>query len=268
MTCCDFESNGQGPVGPAGPAGPAGAVGPAGPSTPEALADARVYYDWDFEAEPSQALTDGVHVIDGIPWTKVQSALQGTNAQTLGSGITYTAPAAARTWSFASLTTAPYMYTTLADLPLVDMRMPLIVEAVLGAQSYPFGNDAIRFGFWTLAGVPYAASTQRGRIVDRGNFGATSTVRVFDGATPTTSPEAFAPDVVGIRQEPIAGFAGTEYGTWVGPNFPRMNMGVQLQTAMGNVNPGFSLATRLVIVWISQGNGMAVNLRRMRLLQG
>lgn len=213
---------------------------------------AGVYHESDWSALATNAFTDGTEVVGGLSYTVVQSALAGTSWGIVnGQGFVWSIPNnLARTWALASLTTAPYFYIPISGLTTVDMQRPLIVDLHLGSSTFENGNDAVRVGLWEPAATPYAASTARARILDRGNFGpGTSTVRSFDGTTPTTSAEAFAPNSVSIRVEP-SGSSFLSYGTWSGDWPAQWSPAIQTTTVLGSTN-SWSPAARIVFIFIN-----------------
>lgn len=257
MSCCDFGSNGA-------------SAPPSGPVPPADFAESFIYYEVDFAAQPTNAFTDGVETIDGLGYTVVQTALAGAAWGVVnGQGIQIANPAAARTWTLASPTTAPYFYLRQSDIPDYDPEYPLIVDLHLTGQAYPNGNDALRVGQWQIAASPYAASTARARIMERGNFGGTSTIRVFDGTIVTTSPETFAPDLISMRFDP-SGVMQTAYGTWAGDFVSSMPLlsSLSFTTANTNLNPLNDPLARLTFIAINSAAGMAVTIRNMRLRRG
>lgn len=266
MTCCEATSNGQSRDG--------------GDPTPADLLASQIYADIDITQVSSGPFGDGVHVLDGVEFTAVQTALAGSIARVAGRGIAWTAAAAARTWSLASLTTAPYFYTTLEQIEAdrdvaIDYQKPIQVEMLLGSQLYTNGNDAVRLGLWSLAGSapagnPYITSAARLRMVDVGSFGGTSTVRYFDGTTPFTATEApiAVQDIGGIRVAP-EGTAQTYRGQWSGEWPMRFQNMIRTNTAMGTVDPPLTPTTRIVIPFInSAGSGATSDVMRIRVRQG
>lgn len=218
------------------------------------LRDASVYEDTAWSAQATNAFSDGTEVINGINHTVVQSSLAGASWGIVnGQGFVWTIPNnLARSWTLGSLTTAPYFYRALSTVPGIDMMAPLIIDMHLTGQVYENGNDAVRVGLWELAATPYAASSARARIIDRGNFGGTSTIRTFDGTTVATSPETFAPDCIRTIIRP-RGEMSNFYGTWAGGWPSTWNTANRLDTAH-NVLNSFSSSARIVFVFINSAD--------------
>lgn len=208
------------------------------------------YEDTDWSALATNVFTDGTETINSINHTVVQSSLAGASwGMVNGSGFVWAPGTSARTWTLSSLTTAPYFYRALSTVPNVDYSRPFVIDVHLTGQVYENGNDAVRVGLWEPAASPYAASTARARIIDRGNFGGTSTIRTFDGTSAATSPETFAPDCIRLVIYPD-GQCANYYGTWSGGWPAQWLPANRLNTVAGILN-SFSPSARITFVFIN-----------------